>query len=354
MSRTSVDGDILTKKLSLTSRLSSTPNSFISGGKSVVASIYQMWSSISMQITEYNNIIVIPSRMFALWSAQDHIYLLSQYRSVTVEDGMFVADCALPRVFLGPVSHFRSKNLHYMSGYIPILLKTSESTSEKSSRNLSTSLKLVNSSLPTFQHSNSSILSSKPVHRNPSRGSQKRPPNSWILYRKAKHEETVARNPGLSNNQISTLISSMWATESNEVRNVYKDLADRAKRQHAVENPGYRYKPRKPSEVKRRQKRSRIQVEKSAKLTLMEPITSPTSSFHHEQVFNALELADNSNETLDYYQNSDFPTSPALNSWPPGANVDTTTSFNITPSQSSTVTLADTDEIDFDQWFNGM
>nr|ADJ38489.1 MAT1-2-1 [Phialocephala cf. fortinii CSP15] len=82
-----------------------------------------------------------------------------------------------------------------------------------------------------------------------------RPPNSWILFRADNHDRVKAENPGLGNNAISGLISTMWSDASAGVRNHYAMLAELAREIHRVKNPAYKYKPRKSSEIKRRQAR---------------------------------------------------------------------------------------------------
>nr|ADJ38482.1 MAT1-2-1 [Phialocephala cf. fortinii L_02-5] len=82
-----------------------------------------------------------------------------------------------------------------------------------------------------------------------------RPPNSWILFRADNHDRVKAENPGLGNNAISGLISTMWSDASAGVRNHYAMLAELAREIHRAKNPAYKYKPRKSSEIKRRQAR---------------------------------------------------------------------------------------------------
>nr|ADJ38480.1 MAT1-2-1 [Phialocephala subalpina] len=82
-----------------------------------------------------------------------------------------------------------------------------------------------------------------------------RPPNSWILFRADNHDRVKAENPSLGNNAISGLISTMWSDASAGVRNHYAMLAELAREIHRAKNPAYKYKPRKSSEIKRRQAR---------------------------------------------------------------------------------------------------
>lgn len=220
-----------------------------------IATISQIWATISLQITESNNIVALSLKSFECLSPQDQKYILYNYKYITNKDGMFAADQIVPRVFIGPIEHFRSKRLLYGSECIPTILSDfNDHLPEPPSA--STSL---NSKQPSFWNQEETHISSSLNNREPSRRNQKRPPNSWILYRKSKHAETVSKNPNLPNCKISTLIARMWARESNEVRERYKALAERAKYQHTVDNPGYRYRPRKSSEVKRRQKKKLVQ-----------------------------------------------------------------------------------------------
>ncbi|RMZ78557.1 hypothetical protein DV737_g3840, partial [Chaetothyriales sp. CBS 132003] len=79
-----------------------------------------------------------------------------------------------------------------------------------------------------------------------------RPPNSFILYRQEYHPKLKAQNPGLHNNDISVILGKQWAYEPESVKEKYKARANAIKKQHAVENPGYQYAPRRPYEKKRR------------------------------------------------------------------------------------------------------
>ncbi|KAK5114241.1 hypothetical protein LTR85_010306 [Meristemomyces frigidus] len=85
-----------------------------------------------------------------------------------------------------------------------------------------------------------------------------RPPNAFIIYRKDWHSRIVAQNPGLHNNAISVIIGEKWKAEQEHVRAEYKRKAEEAKSQHAANNPGYQYQPRKPSEKKKRMTKNKL------------------------------------------------------------------------------------------------
>nr|CAG8456483.1 7459_t:CDS:2 [Entrophospora candida] len=78
-----------------------------------------------------------------------------------------------------------------------------------------------------------------------------RPPNAFILYRRAKQPVIVAQNAGISNNDVSKEIGKMWHEESLEVRLKYQKLAEKAKEEHTKRFPEYKYRPRRPQDKKR-------------------------------------------------------------------------------------------------------
>jgi hypothetical protein len=95
-----------------------------------------------------------------------------------------------------------------------------------------------------------------------------RPPNAFILYRKAHHEAVKAAHPGIHNNQIckflaftqaphiniciAVILGTQWQQEDAVVRAQYKAQAAQLKQEHMKKHPDYQYQPRKASELKRR------------------------------------------------------------------------------------------------------
>lgn len=79
-----------------------------------------------------------------------------------------------------------------------------------------------------------------------------RPPNAFILYRAKHHPTLKSEQPTLKNNDISVILGRRWKNETENVKNEFRAMAAKLKKQHADENPGYQYAPRKPSEKKRR------------------------------------------------------------------------------------------------------
>ncbi|KAF5351815.1 hypothetical protein D9756_007408 [Leucocoprinus leucothites] len=93
-----------------------------------------------------------------------------------------------------------------------------------------------------------------------------RPPNAWIIYRSDKVHQLPPLEPGQPRRaqaDVSKMISSMWANESEETRQEYERRAEEAKAAHALKYPGYRFKPMKKEE--KRAQREQEQNERLAK-----------------------------------------------------------------------------------------
>nr|QDH06234.1 mating type 2 HMG1/2 protein [Epichloe bromicola]QDH06244.1 mating type 2 HMG1/2 protein [Epichloe uncinata] len=104
-----------------------------------------------------------------------------------------------------------------------------------------------------------------------------RPPNAYILYRKERHNTVKDANPGITNNEISQILGRAWNLETRDVRQRYKDMADRVKQALLEKHPDYQYKPRKPSEKKRRTRKG-LQTQAPINLTkCVYPMSSPES-----------------------------------------------------------------------------
>lgn len=139
-------------------------------------------------------------------------------------------------------------------GYEPILIKQEELTAEirteirRANAHLRIPRALHECLLPSYivttrkagarvVDDTSSISTHK---RNPPR-----PPNAFILYRKAKQAEVNTHNVGISNNDVSRIIGHMWKHEKDSIKEHYQRAAEVIKCQHRSMYPDYRYRPRK-------------------------------------------------------------------------------------------------------------
>ena len=94
-----------------------------------------------------------------------------------------------------------------------------------------------------------------------------RPPNAFILYRKDRHPAIKQANPDFHNNDISRLLGKSWKAEPEAVQADYRARAECIKHQHAINNPGYQYAPRKPGDKKRRMTKKKLARLQSANST---------------------------------------------------------------------------------------
>ncbi|KAM0195116.1 hypothetical protein ACHAPA_005713 [Fusarium lateritium] len=95
------------------------------------------------------------------------------------------------------------------------------------------------------------IYMQRPDH-GPKRVKIPRPPNAYIIYRKERHQKIKKERPTLTNNQISMILGRTWNMEDTEVRHLYKLKADAVKEEHRRKYPDYQYRPRRPSDRRRR------------------------------------------------------------------------------------------------------
>jgi len=84
-----------------------------------------------------------------------------------------------------------------------------------------------------------------------------RPPNAFILYRRAKQPAILATHRNFTNAEISRYISNCWRNETDEERLAWERYADQKKLEHMQAYPNYVYRPNKNKgkNEKRRQAR---------------------------------------------------------------------------------------------------
>ncbi|KAK3823837.1 MAG: high mobility group box domain-containing protein, partial [Linnemannia elongata] len=66
-----------------------------------------------------------------------------------------------------------------------------------------------------------------------------RPANSFMLYR----AENGKKYPGLVATELSAKLGEAWRREPQDVRDRYDEMAEQAKRDHALKYPDYKFAP---------------------------------------------------------------------------------------------------------------
>ncbi|APA07257.1 hypothetical protein SS1G_04006 [Sclerotinia sclerotiorum 1980 UF-70] len=194
--------------------------------------------------------------------------LLHFYEQHTDRKGVFVRDAYVSRIFLAPLDEFEDKQMLAVAGFTNLCL---EPLNVEHRRMMNGSWDENCTILPTNVGVTLCSGSGK-KHLSPSlpaalKPKIPRPANEWILYRADNHIPIKKAYPGITNNEISSIIAGMWAAETPERRLKYKIRADLLKEAHKKAYPTYKYAPRKPSEKKRR----------ASKKTLTKPTTNQLS-----------------------------------------------------------------------------
>ncbi|KAF9132083.1 hypothetical protein BGX30_012793 [Mortierella sp. GBA39] len=111
-----------------------------------------------------------------------------------------------------------------------------------------------------------------------------RPANSFMLYR----AENGKKYPGLVATELSAKLGEAWRREPQDVRDRYDEMAEQAKRDHALKYPGYKFAPVKRGTGKRALKlaaeaiaNEMAEMDAAAlliSLSSMTPATGPTPS----------------------------------------------------------------------------
>ena len=74
-----------------------------------------------------------------------------------------------------------------------------------------------------------------------------RPPNAFILYRRAKQPDVIKQLGHTSNAELSQILAEMWRNESKEIKYEWNQMADRKKMEHSLQYPRYVYRPKNQS-----------------------------------------------------------------------------------------------------------
>ncbi|CAG8622035.1 5038_t:CDS:1, partial [Cetraspora pellucida] len=92
-----------------------------------------------------------------------------------------------------------------------------------------------------------------------------RPPNAFILYRRAKQPEVTQKYGNISNAKISKILANLWRSETEDVKHYWQKMADKKKMEHMLAHPGYVYRPKKPGGNKKKKDRRKSKVKVSPK-----------------------------------------------------------------------------------------
>ncbi|KAJ7575577.1 hypothetical protein C8J56DRAFT_1063176 [Mycena floridula] len=126
-----------------------------------------------------------------------------------------------------------------------------------------------------------------------------RPPNPWILFRRDMAALSRKEDPTQTQSILSKKISALWNNASPAVRAEYQAKAARAKADHKIMYPHYRFTP-KPRETKKRGRPGRGEPGKNRSR-----VTAPEQDYATDSDVEELEHSESVQEELEYPESCD-------------------------------------------------
>lgn len=99
-------------------------------------------------------------------------------------------------------------------------------------------------------------------------------PTSTTTIFVSSHDSNRISNAKLTNTLPAKILGAQWRRESAQKKGEYKALAEQLKRKHAHDHPDYQYAPRKPSERKRRKKKT-VHSKPNDDIPELSPLSEP-------------------------------------------------------------------------------
>ncbi|QSZ31075.1 hypothetical protein DSL72_000636 [Monilinia vaccinii-corymbosi] len=201
---------------------------------------------------------MLESKYFRIGNPERQI-LLHFFEQHTGRKGVYVRDAHSSKIVLAPLEEFKNKPMLVIAGYTNLCLERLDIDERRKAND--------SWDAPCYTPENDGVASCSTLgdkHLSPPslpaalKPKIPRPANEWILYRADNHLPIKNAFPGITNNEISSIIAGMWAAETPERRLKYKIRADMLKEAHKKAYPAYKYTPRKPNEKKRRASKKKL------------------------------------------------------------------------------------------------
>ncbi|KAJ7392945.1 hypothetical protein OS493_008186 [Desmophyllum pertusum] len=111
----------------------------------------------------------------------------------------------------------------------------------------------------------------------------KRPLNSFMVWAKERRREMNRDNPKMRNAEISKILGEEWRQLSDEVKKPFVEEAIRLRRQHKIDHPNYRYRPRRKNRMEGNGEMMQGEGYRSQPFALYPNTGAPSSGFlaHH-------------------------------------------------------------------------
>ncbi|EPY53576.1 transcription factor Ste11 [Schizosaccharomyces cryophilus OY26] len=118
---------------------------------------------------------------------------------------------------------------------------------------------------------------SSPPPTNSKSSSIKRPLNSFMLYRRDRQLEI----PTTNHQSISRIIGELWRNESAQVKRYYAELSALERQKHMLQNPEYKYTPKKRACRRSKRKPSSTRSRPQTDLSILQQISTYSASSEH-------------------------------------------------------------------------
>lgn len=87
---------------------------------------------------------------------------------------------------------------------------------------------------------------------NSEEGHVKRPMNCFMVWSREKRYHILKEHPGINNAEVSKALGAAWRKLSEQDKEPYVEEARRLTEQHKMENPGYKYQPKRRKSKRKR------------------------------------------------------------------------------------------------------
>ncbi|KAJ7385765.1 hypothetical protein OS493_013799 [Desmophyllum pertusum] len=91
-----------------------------------------------------------------------------------------------------------------------------------------------------------------------SEGHVKRPMNCFMVWSREKRYHILKEHPGINNAEVSKALGAAWRKLSDEEKEPYVEEARRLTEQHKMQNPGYKYQPKRRKSKRKRKLDNKI------------------------------------------------------------------------------------------------
>ena len=109
----------------------------------------------------------------------------------------------------------------------------------------------------------------------------KRPMNCFMVWSREKRYNILKEHPGINNAEVSKALGAAWRKLSEEDKEPYVEEARRLTEQHKVENPGYKYQPKRRKNCKRSTRRPDKKITAPATIHTKSQTHRPTGEKIH-------------------------------------------------------------------------